>query len=147
MSHGLRAQVHAPGSGERVPGFGGDDILVRLETAGDDPIAIIEDLSWDTEPAPLHSHPWDELIYVLEGEMSLTCGEATAIGGRGTIGTLPRGVPHTLHVTKAPARFLMITVGAPSAAFVREVGAAYAEGPTRERLVEIAKGHGVTPHF
>jgi hypothetical protein len=41
----------------------------------------------------------------------------------------------------------MITVGAPSVAFVREVGGAYADGPTVERLVEIARRHGVTPHF
>jgi hypothetical protein len=79
--------------------------------------------------------------------MSMTCGDATAVGGPGILATLPRGVPHTLHVTRPPARFLMITVGAPSATFVREVGQAYASGPTRERLVEIAEHHGVKPHF
>ncbi len=147
MGHGLEARVHAAGSGERIPGFGGDAILVRLETDDADPLAVIEDTSEDTEPAPPHSHPWDELIYVMEGEMSLTCGESTAIGGPGTLATLPRGVPHTLHVTRPPARFLMIMLRAPSAAFVREVGQAYAEGPTRERLIEIAALHGVTPHF
>jgi quercetin dioxygenase-like cupin family protein len=147
MTHGLEAKVHAPGSGETVPGYGGDEILVRFESGGDDPIAVIEDTSSDTEPAPPHSHPWDELIYVLEGEMSLTCGDHTTIGGPGTLATLPRGVPHTLHVTRPPARFLMITAGAPSAAFVREVGEAYASGPTRKRLIEIAARHGVVPHF
>jgi mannose-6-phosphate isomerase-like protein (cupin superfamily) len=146
MGHGLQARVHAAGSGERVAGFGGDEILVRLETGGHDPIAVIEDSSQDMEPAPVHSHPWDELIYVLDGEMALTCGETTEIGGAGTLATLPRGVPHTLHVTRPPARFLMITVGAPSVAFVREVGKAYAHGPTRERLVEIAGRHGVQPY-
>jgi mannose-6-phosphate isomerase-like protein (cupin superfamily) len=147
MGHGLEADVRPAGSGERIGGFGGDEILVRLQTAGDDPLAVIEDATGDTEPAPLHSHPWDELIYVLEGEMSLTCGDSTATGGPGTLATLPRGVPHTLHVTRPPARFLMITVGAPSAAFIREVGEAYAAGPSRERLLEIASRHGVTPHF
>jgi mannose-6-phosphate isomerase-like protein (cupin superfamily) len=147
MGHGLEARVDPAGTGESLPGFGRDDIVVRLETTGDDPITVIEDVSRDTEPAPLHSHPWDELIYVLDGEMSLTCGDSTLVGGPGTLGTLPRGVPHTLHVTRSPARFLMITVGAPSVAFVREVGGAYADGPTVERLVEIARRHGVTAHF
>jgi hypothetical protein len=41
----------------------------------------------------------------------------------------------------------MITLGAASAGFVREVGEAYAMGPTRERLIEIAGRHGVVPHF
>ena len=120
---------------------------MRLQTGGSDPVTVIEDTSSDTEPAPLHSHPWDELVYVLEGEMSLTCGDATLVGGPGTLATLPRGVPHTLHVTKPPARFLMITLGAPSAGFVKEVGEAYAAGPTLERLIEIAGRHGVVPHF
>jgi mannose-6-phosphate isomerase-like protein (cupin superfamily) len=102
MSHGLEPAVHDPASGERFAGAGGDEILIRIETAGDDPIAVIEDSSSDTEPAPLHSHPWDELVYVLEGEMSLTCGERTLVGGPRTLATLPRGTPHTLHVTRPP---------------------------------------------
>ena len=147
MTHGLEPRVHAPGSGERFVGAGGDAIVLRLETSGGDPITVIEDVSSDSEPAPLHSHPWDELVYVLEGEMSLTCGDQTAVGGPGTLATLPRGVPHTLHVTQPPARFLMITAGAPSAGFLKAIGRIYAEGPTRERLVELARQHGVVPHF
>jgi mannose-6-phosphate isomerase-like protein (cupin superfamily) len=122
-------------------------MVVRIETPGDDPITVVEDRSSDTEPLPLHSHPWDELVYVLEGEMSLTCGDETRVGGPGTLATLPRGVAHTLHVTRPPARFLMITVGAPSAAFLREVGEVYASGPTLDRLVEVARRYGVEPRW
>jgi mannose-6-phosphate isomerase-like protein (cupin superfamily) len=147
MGHGLEAGVHPPESGERFAGAGGDDILVRLETSADDPVTVVEDASSDTEPVPRHSHPWDELVYVLDGEMSLTCGESMIVGGPGTLAVLPHGVPHTLHVTRPPARFLMITFGAPSAAFLREVGQTYAEGPTRERLLDVAARHGVKPHF
>ncbi len=145
--HGLEPAVLAPGSGERFAGAGGDAMLLRFETAGDDPIAVIEDMSSDAEPLPLHSHPWDELVYVLEGEMSLTCGEETRVGGPGTMATLPRGIPHTLHVTNPPARFLMITIGAPSSQFLKEVGEVYAAGPTVERLVEVARRHGVEPRW
>jgi quercetin dioxygenase-like cupin family protein len=104
MSHGLEAGIHHAESGERFAGAGGDRIVVRFETTGEDQVTVIEDTSSDTEPAPLHSHPWDELVYVLEGEMSLTCGDSTLVGGPGTLATLPRGVPHTLHVTQPPAR-------------------------------------------
>ena len=68
-------------------------------------------------------------------------------GGPGTLVSLPRGVPHTLRVPSGTARFLMLTVGAPSATFLREVGEAYAAGPTLEQLVEIAGRHGVRPAF
>ena len=43
------------------------------------------------------------------------------------------------------ARYLMVTLGARSVAFLREVGEAYAEGPTLERLIDIAARHGVRP--
>jgi hypothetical protein len=147
VTHGLDAQILLPGTGRRFRGAGGDEIVLRLASGGADPITVIEDRSEDTEPAPLHSHPWDELVYVLEGEMSFTAGESTAQGGPGTLQVLPRDVAHTLHVVTPPARFLMITVGAPAAAFLEEIGEVYAEGPTLERLVEVARRHGVRPHF
>jgi hypothetical protein len=99
------------------------------------------------EWAPLHSHPWDELTYVLEGELEFTVGGQTGSGGPGTLVSLPRRVPHTLRVPSGTARFLLLTVGAPSLGFLREVGEAYASGPTLERLVEIAGRHGVEPAF
>jgi Cupin domain len=92
-----------------------------------------------------HSHPWDELTYVLEGEMEFTVDGETR-GGPGTLVTLPRGVPpHSLRVPGGTARFLMLTVGALSLGFLREVGQADAAGPTLERLVEITGRHGVKP--
>jgi hypothetical protein len=52
-----------------------------------------------------------------------------------------------LRVPHGTARFLMLTVGAPSLGFLREVGEVYATGPTLERLVEVAGRHGVRPAF
>ena len=147
MEHGLVAGIHPAGSGERLPGAGGDRLLARLATAGPCPLTLVEDTSADREWAPLHSHPWDELTYVLEGEMEFTVGIDTRGGGPGTLVSLPRGVPHTLRVPDGTARFLMLTVGAPSLEFLRDVGEVYATGPTLERLVEVAGRHGVRPAF
>ena len=58
MEHGLVAGIHPAGSGERLPGAGGDQLLARLATAGPCPITLVEDTSADREWAPLHSHPW-----------------------------------------------------------------------------------------
>jgi hypothetical protein len=41
----------------------------------------------------------------------------------------------------------MITIGAPSAAFLREIADAYAEDHTGARVLEVAAKHGVKPHF
>jgi hypothetical protein len=147
MDHGLLPAIHPSGNGETFDGAGGDRLLVRLATAGPCPIALIEDSSTDREWVPLHSHPWDELTYVLEGEMEFTVGAETRAGGPGTLVSLPRGVPHTLRVPSGTARFMMLTMGAPSVEFLRQVGQVYATGPTLERLVEVASRHGVKPAF
>jgi mannose-6-phosphate isomerase-like protein (cupin superfamily) len=147
MEHGLVPAIHPSGSGETFDGAGSDRLLVRLATTGPCPLTLVEDTSTDREWAPLHSHPWDELTYVLEGEMEFTVGTQTQAGGPGTLVSLPRGVPHTLRVPAGTARFMMLTVGAPSVQFLREVGQVYATGPTLERLVEVASRHGVKPEF
>jgi hypothetical protein len=41
----------------------------------------------------------------------------------------------------------MLTVGASSLDFLRDVGDVYATGPALERLVEVAGRHGVRPAF
>ena len=147
MNHGLSARILAPGSGTPFPGAGGDAITLRLETGGTDPITWVEDETEDRDWAPRHAHPWDELTYVLEGEIEFRVGEEQGTGGPGTLVTLPAGVPHTLRVPGGRARFAMITLGAPSAGFLRDIGQAYAAGPTLERLVAIARRHGVEPAF
>ena len=137
------AGVHARHEARPFPGAGGDAGLLRLVTAGAEPLTIVEYTSEDHEWVPLHLHPWDEFVYVLEGEMEFVAGDATGGGGPGTIQALPRGVAHTARVPLGLARYLMITVGAPSAEFLTEIGQVYAEGPTLDRLVDIAGRHGV----
>jgi quercetin dioxygenase-like cupin family protein len=139
--------IHVLEAAERYGGAGGDDTRVRLVTEGDDPVTVIEATSADREWLPRHSHPWDELTYVLAGTMEFKVGDAHSVGGPGTLVSLPRGVPHTLRVPEGEARYLMITLGAPSLEFLKEVGQVYAEGPTREKLVAVAHRHGVQPAF
>jgi hypothetical protein len=79
--------------------------------------------------------------------MEFTVGTETRSGGPGALVSVPRGVHHTLRVPSGRARFLMVTIGAPSAGFLREVGEVYATGPTLERLIEVAGRHGVQPAF
>ena len=47
MEHGLVAAIHPPGSGQELPGAGGDRLLARLVTAGACPITLVEDTSAD----------------------------------------------------------------------------------------------------
>ena len=145
MGHGMTPGISTRADAERFAGAGGDDISIRLVTEGDDPVTVVEATSVDRDWALRHSHPWDELFYVLEGTIELRVGDQHTMGGPGTLVSLPRGVPHSLRVPAGEARYLMITLGAPSLTFLKEIGQVYAEGPSRERLLEIARRHGIEP--
>jgi quercetin dioxygenase-like cupin family protein len=145
--HSLPTGIFARADAEQFPAAGGDQGSIRLVGAGTDPVSVVELRSADREWAPRHSHPWDELTYVVDGTMEFQVGDQTGRGGPGALVSLPRDVPHTLRVPEGEARYVMITIGAPSVGFLREVGQAYSEGPTLGRLLEIAARHGVKPAF
>lgn len=61
--------------------------------------------------SPWHvHHAEDETFYVLEGQITLMCGDERIEAGPGTWAFGPRGVPHGFRVTgNAPARLLLLT--------------------------------------
>jgi len=48
----------------------------------------------DGSPAGLHTHPFDQVFYVLEGTMSLEIDGGAHEAGPGTLVVFPAGVPH-----------------------------------------------------
>jgi mannose-6-phosphate isomerase-like protein (cupin superfamily) len=70
---------------------------------------------------PLHiHHREDESFWILEGSLTVRCGNETFSAGAGSYVFLPRGVPHTFRVhDAAPAHMLtMLTPGGGEAFFV-----------------------------
>jgi|SRR5215471_2062254 len=70
---------------------------------------------------PLHvHHAEDEAFYVLEGELTMRCGDRTFRAKPGAFVFLPRDVPHTFVVEgEAPARMLtLLSPGGCEAMFV-----------------------------
>jgi mannose-6-phosphate isomerase-like protein (cupin superfamily) len=60
---------------------------------------------------PLHVHAReDECFYVLDGELSIRCGDDTFNAPAGSFVFLPRGRPHRFWAKDQPARLLLITV-------------------------------------
>lgn len=62
---------------------------------------------------PLHSHPQDETLYVLDGEISAWLGDPQTTAGRtcrsGAAIYAPGGAPHTFRVESGTARVLFIS--------------------------------------
>jgi mannose-6-phosphate isomerase-like protein (cupin superfamily) len=76
--------------------------------------------------APLHVHSReDECFYVLEGALTVRCGEEEFAAGPRSFVFLPRGVPHAWDVAgEGVATVLLITVPAGLEEFLAEYHAA-----------------------
>ncbi len=72
-------------------------------------------------PRHVH-HRDDECFYVLEGEISVYCGDESWVVNQGGFVFLPRAVPHAFIVTKGPAKLLTITSPSGFEQFVDELG-------------------------
>ena len=81
---------------------------------------------------PPHVHRnEDEAFYLLDGQMSITCGDSTWTVEPGAFAFLPRGVPHVFSVTgPSPAKMLQFTLPAQFERFAAEMGE-----PARERTL------------
>jgi quercetin dioxygenase-like cupin family protein len=120
------------------------DDEIRLRAVGNGAIEVIEYISTDREGPPAHSHPWDEVEYVIEGEVEFLVNGSWTRSGPGAVQLLPAGSPHSVRVPEGTARILMVTIGAPFAPFARELSTLYASPePSLERVVEVAERHGL----
>lgn len=124
------------GPGEGVPGQVDAGVKwSRTSTAGS--LTVIES---DTDGgAPRHVHAReDECFYVLEGTISVECGDERWEAGPASFVFLPRGVPHAWDVVDERAKVLIITAPAGLEEFLRELHVA----EDAERA-EVARRHGI----
>jgi mannose-6-phosphate isomerase-like protein (cupin superfamily) len=85
---------------------------------------------------PLHVHDReDECFYVLDGELSVRCGDEGFSAAAGSFVFLPRGRPHRFWAAGQPARLLLIAVPAGIEDYFRQINAA-ASDAERERVGE-----------
>jgi quercetin dioxygenase-like cupin family protein len=84
-------------------------VMLRSEqTGGQVSITDIE-LPAHTVGPPLHTHDFDEVYYVLQGELIFQVEDTLATKGAGEVSFAPRNVPHTLaNHGGAPARYLLV---------------------------------------
>jgi quercetin dioxygenase-like cupin family protein len=72
---------------------------------------------------PLHLHDAeDEMFYILDGELWLSCGDVEAVHGTGAMAWLPRGLPHTFQVRSETARVLTVSTPSGFERFVAALG-------------------------
>ena len=112
--------VRQDGEGERLWFYGGGVHTWKAtesETAG--AFILFEAVMTRGKVTPLHTHPCDETMIVLEGELLVHVqGEEYAVGPHGVL-MAPRGVPHAFMVTSETARMLVLETPGGSEAFYR----------------------------
>jgi len=70
----------------------------------DDITLIVEEIA-PGDRIPLHKHPPNEVIVILEGDPEITLGDETREVGPGTVVFIPAGTPHsTRNATTSPVR-------------------------------------------
>ena len=99
---------------------------------------------------PRHVHQADEAWFVLEGDLTFTCGDAVIPAERGSWIFAPRNLEHGFKVGPHGARFLAFAFPSGFSRFVEEVGE---PAPTRGipppgpvdpgRLTAIARKYGI----
>jgi quercetin dioxygenase-like cupin family protein len=112
--------VRQDGEGERLWFYGGGVHTWKAtekETGG--AFILFEALMSRGKVTPLHTHPCDETMIVLEGELLVHVqGEEYVVGEHGVL-MAPRGVPHAFMVTSETARMLVLETPGGSEAFYR----------------------------
>ena len=120
-------------------------------------LTVVEQIAAPGAVAPLHRHPYQEVFYILDGELEFTGlaqgeRETFTVGPGGTVHAAP-GVAHGYRNTgTVPARFLAIMQPAGAEGFFEEVGVwldeqgrppADAPEPSPDEVREAAARHGI----
>jgi quercetin dioxygenase-like cupin family protein len=123
------------------PGSDLTDEGVGVKASGqstDGAISLVD--STATGGAPLHTHrDEDECFFVIEGAISVRCGDNRWEVAAGGFVFLPRGVPHAWDVIGGQARLLIITTPGGFEQFLREFHAAQPDEQER-----ISERYGIT---
>jgi hypothetical protein len=121
-----------------------DEIWLRAVGHGD--VQVADYRSEDRDGPPAHSHPWDEVQIVVEGQAEFRIGDGDWIrGGSGSVQLLPRGVAHAIRVPDGVARIIQVSIGAPYDGFARDMARLMAAGVGLDEIVQAARRHGVQP--
>jgi quercetin dioxygenase-like cupin family protein len=85
---------------------------------------LIDEIAGPGRQSPPHiHHSEDEAFWIIEGEVTFTCGDEVHVAGPGSFVFLPRDIQHNFRVTSdIPARMLLWISPAGLEGYFREMG-------------------------
>jgi quercetin dioxygenase-like cupin family protein len=111
-AHAIPAAQALPLSGLVTPTEHGIASRVLAKTTGGNLTLFAFDAGQGLEE---HTSPFDALVLVLEGEMTLTIGGTAVRATPGTVVLMPGGVPHALQAPE-PTRMMLVMLREPKGA-------------------------------
>jgi mannose-6-phosphate isomerase-like protein (cupin superfamily) len=146
--------VLAPGDGESIHFLG---TLMTVKAGAQETGNVFTLLEWTAPsgfaPPPHTHHAEDEAFFILEGSMTVACGDKSWDATAGSFVFLPRGIIHGFTVTgDAPLRGLQLTIPSGFERFIAEAGepaqtdAPATTAPNIEKLLAAAAKHHMEIH-
>ena len=134
------AVVRAQDEGERRWWYGGGvhTWKVTAEESGG-ALLLFEDSVTGGKSSPLHTHPADETMIVLEGEILMHLAGAEHRVAAGGVAFAPRGMPHAFLVLSATARLLCMHTTGTCEAFYRGASEPLGDGPVGPGPVDFGR--------
>jgi quercetin dioxygenase-like cupin family protein len=106
--------------------------------------ALVEIVVRRTEEPPLHSHTQeDELVYVVEGEITFHLDGKLRGCAAGAFVFLPKGSEHTYCIESEDARLLVLLMPAGLEGYYRELDVPVDTEQDVERLITVSARYGV----
>jgi quercetin dioxygenase-like cupin family protein len=129
------------------------DLVEALGAERGRSLAVVERTGRRGEMTPLHIHPEDELVYVVEGALALFVDDERVRLEAGDAFAAPRATPHALVVESREVRYLSATLARSATRyedFLRAVAApaegsvlSWEESGDASRLAAIAAPNGI----
>ncbi|HEY5877539.1 MAG TPA: cupin domain-containing protein [Nakamurella sp.] len=140
--------IHVPaGEGRRYPMIDGDHVAKAAVQDAGGAFKVFEVIAPAAPMAPLHISPWTDVLFLLEGRITvLVDGTSYDVEPGGLVG-VPAGTPATFEVVGERSRLLVVTSGDGAgrffADFARSVTADRPAEESMEAILSVTMRHGV----
>jgi quercetin dioxygenase-like cupin family protein len=131
---------------DRPPSLGvvGEQITVLASAAQTGSYEIFLQAGPEGSGPPPHNHPWDEVFYVIKGEVAFGINALESVAVPGTLVRLPGGTTHWFRFGPGGGEMLSMTPREGASEFFTDVARnVLPEDPDLGKLIAIAESHGL----